>query len=100
MKKYILVLLSLFIFSSLFAVQKTTKLNKNSKVVITGYVVSKGNVPFVYPAIRAQDGMEYMIICKDKTKQKLLNAQGSLIKFTGTLNEDGFFVLKKWKVLK
>ena len=86
--------------SALFGVQKNTQDKNNSKLVITGYVVSKGNVPFVYPVIRTQDDTEYMIVCKDKVKQRLLNAQGYLIKFTGTLNEDGFFVLKKWKLLK
>ena len=98
-KKYLIVILSLFIVSSLFGVQKSEQSKSNPKVVITGYVISKGNVPFGYPVIRTEKGIEYMIACKDKTKQKLLNAQGNLIKFTGTI-EDGVFVLKKWKVLK
>ena len=85
--------------SALFGVQNNTQSSKNSKVVITGYVISKGNVPFVYPVIRTEDGTEYMIACKDKVKQKLLNSQGYLIKFTGKL-EDDVFVLKKWKVQK
>ena len=96
-KKYLLLILSIFLVSSLFGVQKSAQVKAGSKIIVTGYVVSKGNMPFVYPAIKAQDGTEYMIICKDKTKRKLLDAQGYLIKFTGKLNEDGFFVLKKWK---
>lgn len=99
-KKILICFISLFIVSAIFSVQKSAQVKTNSKVVITGYVVSKGNVPFVYPVIRTEDGTEYMIVCKDKQKQKLLNAQGNLIKFTGTINENGFFVLKKWKVLK
>ena len=96
-KNYLIVILSVFLISSIFGVQKNEQSKINSKVVITGYVVSKGNMPFTFPAIRAQDGTEYMIICNDKTKRKLLDAQGYLIKFTGKINEDGFFVLKKWK---
>ena len=100
-KKTVLIyLLGILMISTLSGVQKSAQSKTNSKLVVTGYVVSKGNMPFVYPVIRTQDGTEYMIVCKDKVKQKLLNAQGNLIKFTGTLNEDGFFVLKKWKVVK
>ena len=98
-KKFLIYCISLIMLSALFGVQNNTQSSKNSKVVITGYVISKGNVPFVYPVIRTEDGTEYMIACKDKVKQKLLNSQGYLIKFTGKL-EDGVFVLKKWKVLK
>ena len=98
-KKFLIIFAGLFLVSALFGVQSDQALKKQ-KLVITGYVVSKGNVPFVYPAIRAEDGTEYMIVCKEKQKQKLLNAQGTLIKFTGTLNESGLFVLKKWKVVK
>ena len=98
-KKIISVILSLFLISSLFGVQNNTQSSKNSKTVITGYVISKGNVPFVYPVIRTEDGTEYTIDCKDRVKQKLLNSQGYPIKFTGTI-ENGVFILKKWKVLK
>ena len=99
-KKLFVYLFSILIVSALFGVQKTSQVKTNSKVVVTGYVAAKGNVPFIYPAIKTEDGTEYMIVCKDKAKQKLLNAQGQLIKFTGTINEEGAFVLKKWKVLK
>lgn len=99
-KKILICFLSLIVVSAIFGVQKNTQVKNNSKLVVTGYVISKGNVPFVYPVIRTEDGTEYMIVCKEKQKQKLLNAQGYLIKFSGTLNEEGFFVLKKWKVLK
>jgi hypothetical protein len=98
-KKWIIVLLAVLLVSPVFSVQKSTQSNKSSKLVITGYVVSKGNVPFIMPAIKTEDGTEYMISCKDKTKQKLLNSQGCLIKFTGKL-ENGMFVLKKWKIIK
>ena len=98
-KKFLIYFISLIMLSALFGVQNNTQSSKNSKVVITGYVISKGNVPFVYPVIRTEDGTEYMIACKDKVKQKLLNSQGYLIKFTGKL-EEGVFILKKWKVQK
>ena len=81
-KKFLIYFFSLVLVSALFGVQNNTQVSKNSKVVITGYVVSKGNVPFVYPAIRTEDGTEYTIACKDRVKQKLLNSQGYLIKFT------------------
>ena len=93
--KILICILSILMLSSLFSETKT-----NSKVVVTGYVVSKGSIPFVYPAIETEDNTEYMIVCSDKTKRKLLDSQGYLIKFTGTINEDGFFVLKKWKKVK
>lgn len=95
--KILICLLSVLMLSTISAATKKS----NSKVVVTGYVVSKGSMPFVYPVIRTQDdSTEYMLVCNDKTKQKLLNNQGYLIKFTGTINEDGFFVLKKWKRVK
>ena len=98
-KKLLVILLTIFSVSMLFGVQKTAQTKSNSKTVITGYIVSKGNVPFTYPAIRTEDGTEYIITCKNSTKKKLLNAQGQLIKFTGKI-DDGFFILKKWKIVK
>ena len=98
-KRLLLSVISILLALGLFAVQKNTQFNKNSKVTITGYVISKGNMPFIFPVIRTQDGTEYMIICKEKIKNKLLKAQGYLIKFTGKIEEEAF-VLKKWKVLK
>ena len=99
-KKLFICFISFFLVSALFSVQKSVQTKNNSKVVITGYVTAKGNVPFVYPSIRSEDGKEFNLICKEKDKQKLLNAQGSLIKFTGKLDEDGTFILKKWKKVK
>ena len=99
-KKFLVYFISLIMISALFGVQKNTQSKSNSKVVITGYVVSKGNVPFNYPAIETEDGKEYKIVCKEKVKQKLFNAQGNLIKFTGKIEEDGTFILKKWKKIK
>ena len=98
-KHLLIILISLSLVSVLSAVQKTAKSDKAAKIVVTGYVVSKGNMPFVYPVIQTEDGTEYMISCKDKVKQKLLNKQGYLIKFTGKL-DNGVFVLKKYKVQK
>ena len=95
-KKLLIVLLCLFSVSLAFGLQKNEQNKSSSKIEIIGHVVSKGNDPFIYPVIRAQDGTEYMIVCTNKTKKKLLNAQGYKIKFTGKL-EDGMFVLKKWK---
>ena len=99
-KRIFIIFLSIFIIPVLFGVQKTAQPAKYSKIQITGYIISKGNVPFVYPVIRTSDGTEYEIICKEKTKNKLLSEQGYLIQFSGQINEDGFFVLKRWKVMK
>ena len=96
-KKLLVILLCLLSVSLFFGVPKKRETKSSSKIEIIGHVVSKGNDPFAFPVIRAQDGTEYLIICSNKTKKKLLNAQGYKIKFTGTINEEGFFVLKKWK---
>lgn len=95
-KRFLIILLCLFSVSLAFGVQKIEQTKTSSKVEIIGHVVSKGNEPFAFPVIKALDGTEYMIICSNRTKRKLLNAQGYKIKFTGKL-EDGMFVLKKWK---
>lgn len=96
-KSFLIFLLCIATAVSLNGAVKNTQQKNNSKVEIIGYIVGKGNEPFVFPVIRTEDDTEYMIICKDKVKQKLINAQGYKIKFTGTINEEGFFVLKKWK---
>ena len=81
-----------------FCVEKNAQVDKNTKVIVTGNVISKGNVPFVEPYIKTLDGKEYKIICNQKTQKKLLNAQGQKIKFTGYIQDDGkIFLLKKWK---
>lgn len=95
-KKLLINLLCITLALSLYAIQKNQDNRKNQNIIITGYVISKGNLPFVFPVIRTENGTEYLIICKEKTKNKLLKAQGYLIKFTGKI-EDGAFVLKKWK---
>ena len=100
-KKLLLILLvSLISMLGLFAVDKSTQSKKNSTVVITGYVVSKGNMPFVFPAIKTEDGTEYLFTCTARQKKKLLKLQGRDLRFTLLQNEDGALILKKYKVLK
>ena len=103
MKKKLFLILALAFFSalSLMAVDKTKQSKKNSTIVVTGYIVSKGNMPFPQAAIQTTDGQEYLIICNEKTNKKLLNTQGKKVKLTGYIQEaTGFFVLKKWKKVK
>ncbi len=100
MKRRILILLSLFICFSLFGVQKNTQSKNNSKIVVTGYVVSKGNMPFTYPAIKADDGNEYYLVCTEKQKRRLLNYQGKHLRFTLIKNDEITWIYKKSKVIK
>ena len=100
MKRNILILLSLFICFSLFGVQKNTQSKNNSKIVVTGYVVSKGNMPFSYPAIKADDGNEYYLVCTEKQKRRLLNDQGKHLRFTLIKNDEITWIYKKSKVIK
>lgn len=100
MKRRILILLSLFICFSLFGVQKNTQSKNNSKIVVTGYVVSKGNMPFTYPAIKADDGNEYYIICSEKQKRRLLNSQGKHLRFTLVQIDEVIWTVKKFKTIK
>ena len=98
---FALILLALFSFSMLFAVNKNAQSDKKTKLVVTGYVVSKGNMPFAEAAIQTLDGQEYILVCSQETHKKLLKAQGHKIKFTGYVGKDGqFFTLKKWKKVK
>lgn len=100
-KKLLLILLVSMIFMlGVFAVDKAAQSKKNSTVVITGYVVSKGNMPFNFPAIKTEDGTEYLFTCTARQKKKLLKLQGRDLRFTLLQNEDGALVLKKYKVLK
>lgn len=99
-KTFLLCLFGLIMLSALSGLPKKSQTKTSAKLVLTGYVAAKGNMPFIYPAIHCEDGTEYFIVCKDKVKQKLLNAQGYLIKFTGSLDTNGAFVLKKWKKVK
>ena len=103
MKKKALAILMISLFSVFFcsAVPKSTQSNKSSKIVIEGYIVSKGNMPFVFPVIETIDEKEYTIAeTSASKKQKLLNLQGNLIRFTGTLEENGSFKIKKYKIIK
>ena len=99
-KNYLIILLSIFLISSLFAVQKNTQFKNNPKVIVTGYVVSKGNMPFVEPAIRADDGNEYYIICSEKQKRRLLNSQGKHLRFTLVQIDEVIWTVKKFKTIK
>ena len=98
-KRFLIFILSLFCISSLFSVNKKEQIKKNSNIVVTGYILAKGNEPFVVPAIKTEDNLEYLISCNANKRKKLLKLQGYKIKFTGYLDED-MFVLKKYKVLK
>jgi hypothetical protein len=98
-KRIALILLALFCISSVFSVNKNEQSDKKSKMVISGYVISKGSMPFTMPAIKSEDGKEYLISCSAKTGKKLLKLQGYKIKFTGYLEED-LFILKKYKKIK
>lgn len=102
MKKKLFLILALAFFSalSLMAVDKTKQSKKNSTIVVTGYIVSKGNMPFNFPAIVTEDNTEYAFRCTERQKKKLLNLQGKKIRFTLLLKDDGVMVLKKYKVLK
>ncbi len=100
MKRRIFILLSLFICFSLFGVQKNTQFKNNPKVIVTGYVVSKGNMPFTYPAIKADDGNEYYLVCTEKQKRRLLNDQGKHLRFTLIKNDEITWIYKKSKVIK
>ncbi|MBO4533251.1 MAG: hypothetical protein J5726_06080 [Treponema sp.] len=100
-KSFICIMLALFCISMGFSVNKNEQADKNTKVVITGYIISKGNMPFPQAAIQTTDGQEYLIICNEKSNKKLLNTQGNKVKLTGYIqNDTGFFVLKKWKKVK
>ena len=99
-KNYLIILLSIFLISSLFAVQKNTQFKNNPKVIVTGYVESKGNMPFVEPAIQGDDGNEYYIICSEKQKRRLLNSQGKHLRFTLVQIDEVLWTVKKFKVIK
>lgn len=99
-KKNILIILSIFLISSLFAVQKNTQFKNNPKVIVTGYVESKGNMPFSYPAIQGDDGNEYYIICSEKQKRRLMNNQGKHLRFTLVQIDEVIWTVKKFKTIK
>ena len=99
-KNYLIILLSIFLISSLFGVQKNVQSKSNSKIVVTGYVVSKGNMPFTFPAILADDGNEYSIVCSEKQKRRLLNNQGKHLRFTLVQIDEVLWTVKKFKIIK
>ena len=100
-KSFICLMLALFCISMGFSVNKNEQSDKSTKVVLTGYIQSKGSMPFTQAAIKTEDGQEYLIFCNDKTTRKLLNAQGYKVKLTGYIETDtGLFILKKWKKVK
>ncbi|MBR6341534.1 MAG: hypothetical protein IKR64_06510 [Treponema sp.] len=99
-KLFIILLVSMISTLGLFAVDKSAQSKNDSTIVITGYIVSKGNMPFNFPAIKTQNGTEYLFTCTARQKKKLLKLQGRDIRFTLLQNEDGALVLKKYKVLK
>ena len=99
-KNYLIILLSIFLISSLFGVQKNVQSKNNSKIVVTGYVVSKGNMPFTVTAILADDGNEYSIICSEKQKRRLLNNQGKHLRFTLVQIDEILWTVKKFKIIK
>ena len=99
-KRIIPVLILLLIPFFTFAVDKNIQSNKKSSVVVTGYIVSKGNMPFIEPAIKADDGNEYSIICTQKQKRRLLDSQGKHLRFTLQKNDEIFYVVKKYKIIK
>ena len=101
MKKRIIILLLIAVLPlNLFCVNKSAQINKNNKTVVTGYVISKGNVPFVYPQIKGDDGNEYSIVCTEKQKRRLLDMQGKHLRFTLIKNDEITWTYKKSKVIK
>ena len=98
-KKRIIVFLILILPFFAFGVQKSEQA-KNSSIIVTGYVVSKGNVPFTQAAIRGDDGNEYSLICSEKQKRRLLDLQGKHLRFTLQKNDEIFYVVKKYKIIK
>ena len=100
-KRTIFILLVLFISSLLpAAVLKNEQSGKNSKIVVTGYIVSKGNDPFPYPAIKLDSGEELLFACNKKQGKQLLAAQEFHVQLILEQTDDNTLVLKKWKKLK
>ena len=96
----IVLLILIAIPFSAFCVNKSAQSDNKSKIVVTGYVVSKGSEPFVEPAIKADDGAEYTIICTQKQRRRLLNLQGKHLRFTLVKIDEINYAFKKYKLLK
>ncbi|MBR5402302.1 MAG: hypothetical protein IK102_10910 [Treponema sp.] len=100
-KRALIVLAALFITSLLpAAVLNNEQSGKNSKIVVTGYIISKGNDPFPYPAIILDSGEELQFICNKKMSRQLLSSQEHHVQLTLEKTKDDTLVLKKWKKLK
>ena len=100
-KGAIFVLIVLLITSFLpAAVLKNEQSGKKSKVVVTGYILCKGNDPFFYPALKLDSGEEIQFICNKKQGQQLLESQEYHVQLTLEKTKDDTLVLKKWKKLK
>ena len=97
---FIMLFSGLFLFAQDNTVQKSEQAVNNSKIVITGYVLSKVNVPFVFPEIQGDDGNEYSILCTEKQKRRLLNLQGKHLRFTLVKSDEVSWIVKKYKILK
>lgn len=85
---------------SAFCVNKSAQSDNKSKIVVTGYVVSKGSMPFTEPAIKADDGTEYTIICTQKQRRRLLNLQGKHLRLTLIRKDELTWVVKKFKTIQ
>ena len=103
-KRFVFLVLVIYCLFNVFAqsstVKKSTQADNNSKIIVTGYVLSQGNDPFVYPGILGDDGNKYTIICTEKQKRTLLDLQGRHLRFTLVQNDQITYVLKKYKVIK
>ena len=103
-KNLLIILLACLCLGNLFCadktVQKTAQSVNNSKITVTGYVISTGNAPFIYPAIKGDDEKYYTIICTEKQKRRLLNNQGKHLRFTLVQNDEVTWIVKKYKVIK
>lgn len=100
--KSISLALILFSFFSIcgFSVEKSLQSDNKSKIVVTGYVISKGSMPFTQLAVISDDGLEYSIISPEKQKRRLLNLQGRHLRFTLVKNDQMNWIVKKYKVIK
>lgn len=76
----------------------------------SGIVFAEGNVPFVYPVIKTEDGKIYTVEGNKKIKEELLKTQGRKIEFTGKIisdsknnsfrqSKDGFIEIERFKIL-
>ena len=102
MKKGVIFVLIVLLISTFLpaAVLKNEQSAKNSKVIVTGYILCKGNDPFFYPAIKLDSGEEILFACNKKQSRQLLDSQEFHVQLTLEKTADNTLVLKKWKKLK